>query len=441
MRRIILALIPVIVGVSVASAQQRPDDAAFVVPRFDISLGYNHMNANAPPGQTNYFGVNGGYVGGDLHLMDWLSVTGQVTGGHANDISLLGQDLTLMTYTAGPKVSLTGHRLVPFGQVLFGGAHGSDSYFPSGTTSSTSASSWALSTGGGLDVNLTRRFAIRAVDADFLRTALPNGSSNSQNHLMIGAGLVIKFGERDSPSTPVRMAADKASGIQLSCDTDASSVQAGEAVQVVGHALTEPDGARVNYAWSSSGGRIVGSGSAIVINTTGMAAGNYRVVGHANVASSPSTKAECDATFHVNTQSSATGAIDSTRGETDWDRTPASKKEAVFHANVQDALFDYDSADIRPDAQTAIEHAAQYLKDNPSIRVLVGGYADERGSAEYNLALGEERANAARNALIGEGVDPERIQVISFGKEAQVCTAENEACWQQNRRAAFSLHP
>lgn len=95
-------------------------------------------------------------------MKNWLSIAGEFTGGHANNISLLGQNLTLMTYMAGPRVSHPGHRLVPFGQVLFGGAHGSDSYFPTFTSSTSSASSWALSSGGGLDVNLTRRFAIRA---------------------------------------------------------------------------------------------------------------------------------------------------------------------------------------------------------------------------------------------------------------------------------------
>jgi peptidoglycan-associated lipoprotein len=409
-----------------------------MVPRFDLSLGYTHMNANAPPGQTNYFGLNGGYISGDIYFTDWLSATGQFSGSHANDISLLGQNLTLMTYMAGPKVSLTGHRLVPFGQVLFGGAHGSDSYFPTGTTSSPSASSWALSTGGGLDINLTHRFAIRAVDADYLRTALPNGANNAQNHLMIGAGIVIKFGDHDSPSTPVKMVADKPSKILFTCGTSTANVEEGQPLEITGHTLTEPDRLEVDYTWSSNGGKIEGTGRQITIDTTGIPPGEYHVTGHAILASNSSTTAECNAEFHINAHAAVTPEHVEEASTTSAEQK---KKEAVFHANVQDALFDYDSATIRADAQAAIEHAAQYLKDNPSIRVLVGGYADERGSAEYNLALGEERANAARNALIAAGVDADRIQVISYGKEAQVCTADNETCWQQNRRAAFSLHP
>src|SRR5580698_9623569 len=161
MRSINLALVLVTVGVSAATAQQSPANPATVVPRFDLSLGYNHVNANAPPGVSNYFGPNGGYVSGGFHIKDWFSVEGEFTGGHAGNISALGQNLTLLTFMGGPRVSYTGHRLVPYGQVLFGGAHGSDSYFPSGTSFSTSATSWAFSAGGGLDINLTRRFAIR----------------------------------------------------------------------------------------------------------------------------------------------------------------------------------------------------------------------------------------------------------------------------------------
>jgi peptidoglycan-associated lipoprotein len=111
----------------------------------------------------------------------------------------------------------------------------------------------------------------------------------------------------------------------------------------------------------------------------------------------------------------------------------------TFRANVQDAFFDYDSYDLRPDAQAASIKAASYMVSHPDIRIVIGGYCDERGSAEYNLALGENRANAAKTALVNAGVAPARIRVVSFGKEKQFCTEENEACWQQNRRAQFLL--
>jgi len=113
--------------------------------------------------------------------------------------------------------------------------------------------------------------------------------------------------------------------------------------------------------------------------------------------------------------------------------------EAVFHQNVPDIYFDYDSYDLRPDAQQAVVAAAAFLVAHPDIRVLIGGYADERGSAEYNLALGENRANAAKTGLVNAGVAPARIRVISYGKEKQFCTEANETCWQENRRAQFTI--
>jgi len=113
--------------------------------------------------------------------------------------------------------------------------------------------------------------------------------------------------------------------------------------------------------------------------------------------------------------------------------------EAAFHQNVQDIFFDYDSSDIRTDATASISTAASYLTSHPAIKLLIGGYCDDRGSAEYNIALGEDRANSAKNALVQAGVAPNRIRVVSYGKERQFCTEENDACWQQNRRAQFSL--
>jgi peptidoglycan-associated lipoprotein len=113
--------------------------------------------------------------------------------------------------------------------------------------------------------------------------------------------------------------------------------------------------------------------------------------------------------------------------------------EQIFEQNVKPAFFDYDSYEIRPDAQTVLAQDASFLAAHPTLKVVVGGYCDDRGSAEYNLALGENRANAAKQALVNGGVSPDRIRSVSYGKEKQFCTQADEACWQQNRRAGFSL--
>jgi peptidoglycan-associated lipoprotein len=113
--------------------------------------------------------------------------------------------------------------------------------------------------------------------------------------------------------------------------------------------------------------------------------------------------------------------------------------EEVFHQNVADIFFDYDSYTLRPEGQASATKAASYLVSHPDIKIVIGGYCDDRGSAEYNLALGENRANSAKTALVNAGVAANRIRVVSYGKEKQFCTDETEQCWQQNRRAQFSL--
>jgi peptidoglycan-associated lipoprotein len=110
-----------------------------------------------------------------------------------------------------------------------------------------------------------------------------------------------------------------------------------------------------------------------------------------------------------------------------------------FKAHVQDAFFDYDTYDIRNDAETVLSADASWLVAHPDVRVVIGGYCDERGSNEYNLALGQNRADAAKKALVDAGVAETRIRVISYGKEKPFCSESTEECWQQNRRAGFTL--
>jgi peptidoglycan-associated lipoprotein len=120
-------------------------------------------------------------------------------------------------------------------------------------------------------------------------------------------------------------------------------------------------------------------------------------------------------------------------------RQGGSGSDAEFHSHVADIFFGYDSYDLSPQADTSISAAASYLTAHPAIKILIGGYCDDRGSAEYNITLGENRANAAKTALVAAGVSADRIRVVSYGKEKQFCTEETESCWQQNRRDQFSI--
>lgn len=117
--------------------------------------------------------------------------------------------------------------------------------------------------------------------------------------------------------------------------------------------------------------------------------------------------------------------------------TPSPTDEDLFGQTIKDIYFDYDKSDLRPDQQADIQADAQFLNQHTNINFIIEGHCDSRGSTEYNLALGDQRASAVKNALVSAGVAASRIKTISFGKEKPFCMEENEACWQQNRRGHF----
>ncbi|HKR83002.1 MAG TPA: peptidoglycan-associated lipoprotein Pal [Terriglobales bacterium] len=119
---------------------------------------------------------------------------------------------------------------------------------------------------------------------------------------------------------------------------------------------------------------------------------------------------------------------------------PSLTDEQLFAQNVKDIYFDYDKADVRADQQSLVQANAAFLQQHPNMSVTVEGHCDERGSTEYNLALGDNRASAVKNALVAAGVPADRIKTVSFGKEKPFCTESNESCWQQNRRGHFVLN-
>jgi peptidoglycan-associated lipoprotein len=111
--------------------------------------------------------------------------------------------------------------------------------------------------------------------------------------------------------------------------------------------------------------------------------------------------------------------------------------DELFSKEVRDALFDFNKANIRPDAAEALSKTSDFLKNYPQVKVTIEGHCDERGSTEYNLVLGDRRANAAKQYLISLGIAADRINTVSYGKEKPFCMEHNETCWQLNRRAHF----
>ena len=116
---------------------------------------------------------------------------------------------------------------------------------------------------------------------------------------------------------------------------------------------------------------------------------------------------------------------------------PTVSDQELFSQSIQDIFFDYDKYDVRADQQSRLQANATWLNQHPNVTFTIEGHCDERGSTEYNLALGDNRANAVKNALVQAGIDASRIRTIIYGKEKPFCTESTEECWQQNRRGHF----
>ncbi len=120
---------------------------------------------------------------------------------------------------------------------------------------------------------------------------------------------------------------------------------------------------------------------------------------------------------------------------------PPPPKEYATNPALADIHFDFDKANIRPADAKILDASAAWLKSNPDQIVLIEGNCDERGTVEYNLALGERRAKSAMDYLVARGIAPNRITLISYGKERPVCTEKTEACYARNRRDHFLVKP
>jgi peptidoglycan-associated lipoprotein len=116
---------------------------------------------------------------------------------------------------------------------------------------------------------------------------------------------------------------------------------------------------------------------------------------------------------------------------------PAPPSQYHAEAALKPIHFDFDKADIRPGDAKILDANAAWLTANPKLLVLIEGHCDERGTAEYNLALGERRAKATQTYLVSRGVQAERITTVSYGEERPACTEHTEKCWATNRRAQF----
>ena len=172
----------------------RGDKTAAIVAPIEVAFDYSYLRANGSPGQCGCFFMNGGSAEVAFHTYRRFSAVAGITGERTSSVNGGPQGLSLISYAVGPRFTYPVHHLyAPFAQALFGGVHGFDSYFPVASGSTGAANSFAMQTGGGLDLRVKPYLAIRAVQADYFLMHLPNGVNNRQNTLRLSAGIVLRL--------------------------------------------------------------------------------------------------------------------------------------------------------------------------------------------------------------------------------------------------------
>jgi len=190
----------------------------------------------------------------------------------------------------------------------------------------------------------------------------------------------------------------------------------------------------------------VTAGSSVVLTwrTTNAATATINGIGEVSSAGVKTVTPAESTTYHLEARGPGGTAEDDARvtvtaAPAAASAAPSMSAEEAFRANMRDIFFDYDKYNVRSDADTTLKSDAAFLSGHPGLKIVIGGYCDERGSDEYNLALGQNRAQYTEKALIADGVAASRIRIVSYGKEKQFCTQDTESCWQENRRAGFAL--
>jgi len=149
-----------------------------------------------------------------------------------------------------------------------------------------------------------------------------------------------------------------------------------------------------------------------------------------------------DGASEVQSSSASSSSTAATEAATSSSEAPSARTIAENQlASVGNTvLFGFDSASLTDAAQATLNRQAAFMQASPTLRVVIGGHADERGTREYNLALGERRAAATRDYLVAKGVNAARVRIISYGKERPVAVGSNDVSWAKNRRAVTALN-
>jgi hypothetical protein len=268
----------------------------------DLGITYDAERAKLAPGSCGCFWMQGGGADAAVTFLKGLGIAATFTGDHASNITP-GVDINKISFMAGPRYTYTAWgaggekpRFQIYVQGLFGGAHGFGGVFPTPSGVESSATSFAIQAGGGVNIFLTRHIGVRAVEASYVRTELPNSGDDTQNDLRLGAGLVYRFGA-NTPPPPVTLA----------CSASPASIFPGDPIAATATAGNVEPKLNVVYSWSGVPGLKVAGASASLDSsaTASLSPGTYTVKAEVKEGKPgkegmrPGQTADCSSTFTV----------------------------------------------------------------------------------------------------------------------------------------------
>jgi len=279
-------------------------------PRIEWFMGYSYLRAVPELAEGNRLVyLNGGSTSVALNFNRYFGIVGDFGGFNDSRLLLTGAGLsandqidkgTVFTYLGGPRLSYRKFdRVTPFVQVLAGGIHASEitlSGCAAGCTLLPSANAFAMTAGGGVDVRIHHRLALRLIQAEYMMTRfddLNTGSSATQNDMRISTGLVLRFGGNPAPKLP------PPPPLSYSCSVNPSAAFIGETIAVSGTAVSLDPAKTAVYTWTVDGGTVTGTMNTGTIDTSTAVAGSYTLKGHVSEGDKPSENADCTAGYTV----------------------------------------------------------------------------------------------------------------------------------------------
>jgi outer membrane immunogenic protein len=183
-------------GAGKTAAGQTAMSASSGVAQLEVTLAYSADRTNGVTGGCGCFWLNGGSAEANANFPHGMGVVSELAGHHGSNVNSTLNSLSLVSYLFGPRYTFRNRtRVAPFGQFLVGGVHGFDALFPAPGAYIANPDAFAFAAGGGLNLNLTNRIGLRAVQADYFQTHLPNDGNNRENHLRLSAGVVFLIGK------------------------------------------------------------------------------------------------------------------------------------------------------------------------------------------------------------------------------------------------------